>query len=178
MAALLEARDVSKVFGAGVVSKKSTYALQNASITINDERPSITAIAGECGSGKTTVARLLLGIIEPTSGQVFYKGQDLQKINRGAWKVSRREVQGVFQDPFEVYTPFYKVDNVLTTPIAKFYPGTGKAEARAMIEQALNAVGLRPEETLGRYPHQLSGGQRQRVLVARADLAAAHHYRR
>jgi peptide/nickel transport system ATP-binding protein len=168
MAALLEARDVSKVFGAGMVNKKMTYALQNATMSISDERPSITAIAGESGSGKTTLARLLLGIIEPSSGQVLYKGEDLQKIGRSAWKVFRREVQAVFQDPFEVFNPFYKVDNVLTTPIAKFYPGTGKAEARTMIEQALSAVGLRPEETLGRYPHQLSGGQRQRVMVARA----------
>jgi peptide/nickel transport system ATP-binding protein len=82
----------------------------------------------------------------------------------------RREVQAVFQDPFEVYNPFYNVDHVLTTPIGKFFPALSRSEERRMMEDALHAVGLRPEETLGRYPHQLSGGQRQRVMVARALL--------
>ena len=79
-------------------------------------------------------------------------------------------MQAVFQDPFEVYNPFYNVDHVLTTPVAKFYPKASKEEGVAMIEEALRAVGLRSDETLGRYPHQLSGGQRQRVMVARALL--------
>ena len=74
------------------------------------------------------------------------------------------------QDPYEVYNPFYKVDHVLTTPIEHFGLAKSKAEQRTMIEEALEAVGLRFEETLGRYPHQLSGGQRQRVMVARALL--------
>jgi peptide/nickel transport system ATP-binding protein len=82
----------------------------------------------------------------------------------------RREVQAIFQDPFEVYNPFYKVDHALTTPIECFEPKTPKAKARTMIEQVLATVGLRAEETLGRYPHQLSGGQRQRVMIARSLL--------
>jgi oligopeptide/dipeptide ABC transporter ATP-binding protein len=86
------------------------------------------------------------------------------------WKVFRREVQAIFQDPFEVYNPFYKVDHVLTTPVAKFNLADSRAEARDLIENALRGVGLRPEETLGRFPHQLSGGQRQRVMIARALL--------
>ena len=77
----------------------------------------------------------------------------------------------IFQDPFEVYNPFYQVDHVLETPIAEVRPGrVAQAEARALIEETLRAVGLRPDETLGRYPHQLSGGQRQRIMVARALL--------
>ncbi len=76
----------------------------------------------------------------------------------------------IFQDPYEVYNPFYRVDHVLTTPVSKFKLAATKADARAVIEEALQAVGLRPEETLGRFPHQLSGGQRQRVMVARALL--------
>src|SRR5207244_9946157 len=73
-------------------------------------------------------------------------------------------------DPYEVYNPFYRVDHVLTTPVAKFGLASSRAAARALIEDVLRAVGLRPEETLGRFPHQLSGGQRQRVMVARALL--------
>jgi peptide/nickel transport system ATP-binding protein len=79
-------------------------------------------------------------------------------------------VQAIFQDPYEVYNPFYRVDHVLTVPVAKFRLAPSRAAGRALIENALRAVGLRPEETLGRFPHQLSGGQRQRVMVARALL--------
>jgi oligopeptide/dipeptide ABC transporter ATP-binding protein len=170
MAPLLEARNVGKIFSGGLFSKKYSVALVSASLTIDNERPSITAIAGESGSGKTTLARLLLGITQPTSGQILYNGQDLRHLDGNQWRTFRREVQAVFQDPFEVYNPFYKVDHVLTTPIGKFYPQAGQAEARQMVEDALHTVGLRPEETLGRYPHQLSGGQRQRIMVARALL--------
>lgn len=170
MAALLEARNVGKTYGGGFLSRKQIVALESASLTIDDDRPSITAIAGESGSGKTTLARLLLGIVQPTSGQMLYKGQELRQLDAEQRRTFRREVQAVFQDPFEVYNPFYKVDHVLTSPIGKFYPRASQTEARTMMEDALHAVGLRPEETLGRYPHQLSGGQRQRIMVARALL--------
>jgi oligopeptide/dipeptide ABC transporter ATP-binding protein len=83
-------------------------------------------------------------------------------------KVFHREVQAIFQDPFEVYNPFHKVDRVLTTPVRKFGLARSEAEGRKLIHEALEMVGLRPEETMGRYPHQLSGGQRQRIIVARA----------
>jgi oligopeptide/dipeptide ABC transporter ATP-binding protein len=170
MGELLEAVQVSKVFdaGGGFFRREKTVALQNFSLTISDERPSIIAIAGESGSGKTTLARLLLGIIQPTSGDIVYQGKNLAHMSQEERKTFRREVQAIFQDPFEVYNPFYKVDHVLTTPVAKFKLAGSRAEARDLIENALRGVGLRPEETLGRYPHQLSGGQRQRIMVARA----------
>jgi peptide/nickel transport system ATP-binding protein len=82
----------------------------------------------------------------------------------------RRDVQVVFQDPYDAYNPFYKIDHVLAMPIESFGLAKNHRDGLALIEQALEAVGLRPEETLGRYPHQLSGGQRQRVMVARALL--------
>jgi peptide/nickel transport system ATP-binding protein len=82
----------------------------------------------------------------------------------------RREVQPVFQDPFDVFNPFYRIDHVLTKPVQKYGLASSGAEARALIEDALSRVGLRPKDTLGRFPHELSGGQRQRVMVARAVL--------
>jgi oligopeptide/dipeptide ABC transporter ATP-binding protein len=170
MAPLLEARNVSKIFGGGFLTRKQTVALEAASVAIEDAPPSITAIAGESGSGKTTLARLLLGITTPTAGAILYQGRDLRQLDGAQWRTFRREVQAVFQDPFEVYNPFYKVDHALLAPISKFFPKASNAETRRMMEDALQAVGLRPEETLGRYPHQLSGGQRQRVMVARALL--------
>jgi len=170
MTTLLEARHVTKVFGGGLFDRNTTVALEDFSLAIEGDRPSITAVVGESGSGKTTLARLLLGLATPSRGQVFYQGQDLRAMSQADWRAYRRDVQVIFQDPYEVYNPFYRVDHVLTTPVAKFKLAVTKADARALIEDALKAVGLRPEETLGRFPHQLSGGQRQRVMVARALL--------
>lgn len=171
MAALLEAKNVSKVFGGGRFSRTpGMVALDDFSFTVEDEPPTITAIVGESGSGKTTLARLLLGLTAPTSGGVLYRGKDLTHLTGEERKQFLRDVQVIFQDPYEVYNPFYKVDHVLSTPIEKFKLASNKQQARALMEETLNAVGLRPEETLGRHPHQLSGGQRQRIMVARALL--------
>jgi len=171
MTALLELRNVSKVFGGGgFFRQREVVALHDFSLSIDGELPSITAIVGESGSGKSTMANLLLGLETPTTGQVLYKGNDLRNIPRKEWRTFRRDVQAIFQDPYGVYNSFYKVDHVLTTPIAKFRLASSKEETRRLMEQALRAVGLRPEDTLGRYPHQLSGGQRQRTMVARTLL--------
>lgn len=168
MAVLLEARNVGKIYGGGLFSKKRTVALRPTSMGLPDSPPTITAVAGESGSGKTTLARLLLGMVKPTSGEIAYQGKPLSQMRAEERRRFRREVQAVFQDPFEVYNPFYKVDHALVQPVEKSFPELSRAEVREKIEDALQAVGLRPEETLGRYPHQLSGGQRQRVMTARA----------
>jgi peptide/nickel transport system ATP-binding protein len=171
MTVLLEARHVTKVFGGGGLRKSpGNVALHDFSFGVEAEPPTITAIVGESGSGKTTLARLLLGLAEPTSGEVLYRGKDLRNLSKDEHRRFLRDVQVIFQDPYEVYNPFYKVDHVLETPIRKFKLASSRAQARELMEETLNAVGLRPEETLGRHPHQLSGGQRQRIMVARALL--------
>ena len=167
---LIELRDVTKAFGGRGFRQRQMVALRDFSLAIDGDQPTIIAVVGESGSGKTTMARLLLGLETPTTGAVLYKGQDLRKCSRQDWRAFRRDLQAIFQDPFGVYNSFYKVDHVLTTPIAKFGLARSKEDERRMIEQALRAVGLRPEDTLGRYPHQLSGGQRQRTMVARTLL--------
>jgi len=166
--ALIEVRHVTKVFGGGLFDKTHTIALEDFSIAIEGEPPSITAVVGESGSGKTTLARLILGLLTPTSGEVLYRGKNLRKMSGEDWRAFRRDAQVIFQDPFEVYNPFYTVDHVLTTPVEKFHLAKSGRESRNLIEGVLRTVGLRPEETLGRHPHQLSGGQRQRIMVARA----------
>jgi peptide/nickel transport system ATP-binding protein len=171
MAALLEARNVTKVFGGGLLHKANvTVALSNFSLAINPEPPTITAIVGESGSGKTTLARTLLGLAMPTGGEVLYHGTDLRHLSKAERRHFLREIQVIFQDPYEVYNPFYKIDHVLETPIRKFRLASSAAARRNLVQETLRGVGLRPEETLGRYPHQLSGGQRQRIMVARAVL--------
>jgi ABC-type oligopeptide transport system ATPase subunit len=172
-APFLELRHVRRVYGGRGpfgLSQREVVALNDFSLTIDETNPSIVAVVGESGSGKTTMARLLLGLETPTSGEVLYRGTDLQKLKGAHVKEFRRDVQAIFQDPFAVYNSFYKVDHVLTTPLRKFKLAKSRDEERDLIEHALRAVGLRPEQTLGRYPHQLSGGQRQRTMVARSLL--------
>ncbi|MGO1075785.1 ABC transporter ATP-binding protein [Inquilinus sp. CA228] len=170
MADLLRLEHVSKTYTRGLVNAQSTVALSDISLTLKEDEPTIMTVAGESGSGKTTLAMLLLGFIAPSTGRIIYRGKDVSTL-RGKEKMAyRREVQAVFQDPFAVFNPFYTVDHLLTVPIRKFRLAASKADARAKMEEALTAVGLRPEDILGRFPHQLSGGQRQRINVARALL--------
>jgi oligopeptide/dipeptide ABC transporter ATP-binding protein len=170
MTPLIELRDVTKVFAGGALGQERKVALERFSFSVDLNRPSITAVVGESGSGKTTLARLLLGLVQPTEGEVLYKGRDLHGLSAAGRRDFRHHVQAIFQDPYEVYNPFYRVDHVLTTPVRKFRLARSATEGRAKIEDALRAVGLQPSEILGRYPHQLSGGQRQRIMVARALL--------
>ena len=171
MAKLLTLQTVSKIFGSeGLRKKDVTIAVDNVSFSIADDRPTITAIAGESGSGKSTLSLLMMGQLPPTTGQVLYRGKDLAKMTGQEKRALIREVQPIYQDPYAAYNPFYRVDHVLQMPIKRFGLAQSKDEGRHLIEQAMEKVGLRPAETLGRFPHQLSGGQRQRLMVARALL--------
>ncbi|MDR3472633.1 MAG: ABC transporter ATP-binding protein [Devosia sp.] len=163
MSALIHLEAATKAYG-------SFTALQPTTLTLSDSSASMTAIAGESGSGKTTLARIMLGFIDPSEGRVLYRGKNVATMSRTERREFRREVQPVFQDPFDVFNPFYRVDHVLTTPLRRYGLAKSGAEARALIEDALSRVGLRPADTLGRFPHELSGGQRQRIMVARAVL--------
>jgi peptide/nickel transport system ATP-binding protein len=169
---LLEIHNATKVFGGGGVlsSQPQVVALQNFNLTIDEAPATITTIAGESGSGKTTLANLILGFLKLTAGQILYRGIDIAAMNRQQMLAYRREVQAVFQDPFGVYNPFYRVEHIFNLVIRNFKLTRGKKQARAMIEAALNVVGLRGGEVLRKYPHQLSGGQRQRMMMARAYM--------
>lgn len=168
---LIQIQNVSKIYRSGLLNRSDvTVAVDNVTFTLSDDSPTITAIAGESGSGKTTLSLLMMGQISPDSGQVLYRGKNLASMNNEERTIMRREVQPIFQDPYAAYNPFYKVDHVLQMPIKHFNLAKTKAEAVGVIEQSMEMVGLRPAETLGRFPHQLSGGQRQRLMVARALL--------
>jgi peptide/nickel transport system ATP-binding protein len=167
---VLEARGLTKVFSQGLIRKQRLVALRDLSFVLPATRPVITAIAGESGSGKTTLARLVLGLLTPTAGQVLYNGKDIWRMGRGEWLTYRKQVQAIFQDPYEVYNPFYRVDHVLEMVVGEFKLAGSAAQGRRMIRETLEVLGLRPDEVLGKYPHQLSGGQRQRIMIARAFL--------
>ena len=171
MAKLLTVQNVSKIFGSeGFRKKDVTVAVDQVTFSLADDRPTITAIAGESGSGKSTLALLMMGQLPPNMGQVMYRGKDLARMSAEEKRALIREVQPIYQDPYAAYNPFYRVDHVLQMPIKRFGLAQSKAEGRRLIEDAMEKVGLRPAETLGRYPHQLSGGQKQRLMVARALL--------
>ncbi|MBN1582533.1 MAG: ABC transporter ATP-binding protein [Anaerolineae bacterium] len=167
---LLQVKDLTKVYSSGLIRKTANLALDRFNMSLFVERPKIVAIAGESGSGKTTLARLILGFLTPTSGQAIFQGQDIWHMSKEEWLGYRQRVQAIYQDPYEVYNPFYKVDHVLNMVIGTFHLTRNRDERRKIQEDALEIVGLRPTEVLGKYPHQLSGGQRQRVMVARAFM--------
>ena len=171
MGPLLEIKKATKIYGGGVFSAGPvTVALQDYDLTIDESPATITTIAGESGSGKSTLANLVLGFTDLTSGQIIYRGRDLAEMTAQERIGYRREVQAVFQDPYAVYNPFYRVKHVFDLIVRNFKMASSKAEARDMIEDALNVVGMRGEEVLEKYPHQLSGGQRQRMMMARAYM--------
>ncbi|MEZ4867263.1 MAG: ABC transporter ATP-binding protein [Caldilineaceae bacterium] len=171
MTALLEVRNAVKTFHSGPIwQRESTVAVDQLSFALTDEQPAITGVVGESGSGKTTLALLVMGNVKPDRGQIIYRGKDLAKMSSQERFQFRREVQPIFQDPFAAFNPFYRVDHVLAVPLARFGLADNDKAAIRQMHEALELVGLRPAETLGRFPHQLSGGQRQRIMVARALL--------
>ncbi|MCS7220262.1 MAG: ABC transporter ATP-binding protein [Anaerolineae bacterium] len=170
--ALLSVQNLTTIFesAGGLFSRRQVIAVDDISFSLPGDRPVLLTVVGESGSGKTTLARNILGLTRPTRGTILYRGRDLYKMSQAEWFAYRREVQPVFQDPYATYNPFYKIDRVLEIPIRKFRLASSKQEAQALIEEALQAVDLRPADVLGRYPHQLSGGERQRVMLARVYL--------
>ncbi|CAH1658081.1 ABC transporter ATP-binding protein [Chelatococcus asaccharovorans] len=161
---------VGKTFGGGLLGGPLKVALAPCSFLLESAAPRIVAVVGQSGSGKTTMARMILGFETPTTGSVRYRGRDLAHLPPDAARQFRREVQAVFQDPYGSFNPFYKVDRTLAQPLVSFGLARGRKAIYARMEEACAAVGLKAGEILGRFPHELSGGQRQRLMVARALL--------
>lgn len=164
---VLDIRNATKIYS---TSGEDVAALQDVSLQIAERPATITTIAGESGSGKSTLANAVLSFVTLTSGQIFYKGTDITQLTGRQQLDYRRQVQAIFQDPFGVYNPFYRVDHVFDMVIKRFKLASGKDEARSLVDDALARVGMRGDEVLEKHPHQLSGGQRQRMMFARALL--------
>jgi peptide/nickel transport system ATP-binding protein len=165
--ALLEVRDLVKhytrrrrVFAAPSVVR----AVDGVSFEIDEGET--FGLVGESGSGKTTTGRCVLRLIEPTSGDVRFKGQDVLRLSRGDLRRLRRDMQIVFQDPYSSLNPRMRVADIVEEPLVIHRLGA-KAERRARVRELFELVGLNPDH-LRRYPHEFSGGQRQRIGLARA----------
>ncbi|MGV2984419.1 ABC transporter ATP-binding protein [Microbacterium sp. AGC85] len=139
-------------------------AVNDVSLVI--PRGETVAIVGESGSGKTTTARMLLKVIEPTSGLIRFEGKDVSTLSRAETRDFRQRVQPIFQDPYSSLNPMFTIERLIAEPLEFYRRGSG-ADRRKRVRQLLDDVAL-PQSMLRRYPSELSGGQRQRVAIARA----------
>lgn len=169
MTSLLFANKLTKIFfkGAGLLKIK-IVAVNNVSFKIESIKPEIFVLAGESGSGKSTIANMILNFESPTEGKISYKGKDIAKISSNREKKKFMvEVQPVFQNPFDTFNPLKTVDTYLFETKANFMDNVSDKSSQDL-KRALEIVGLSLEQIQGKYPSELSGGQMQRVSIARA----------
>jgi peptide/nickel transport system ATP-binding protein len=164
---LLEVRAAGKTYSR---HGETTAAVSAMSLALPAEQPRLLTLAGESGSGKSTLAWMILGLLRPTSGRILYQGTDIYQARGADFRRFRRDVQAVFQNPFEVFNPFYRIDHAFDLALRQLGCSRRNPESRERIRDSLDAVQLDADEVLGRYPHQLSGGQLQRVSIARVVL--------
>ena len=164
---LLEVRHLVKHF----VRKQGLFrapsvvpAVDNVSFSI--EAGEMFGLVGESGSGKSTTGRCILRLIEPTSGEVLFRSEDVLRFSKSRMRLARRDMQIVFQDPYSSLNPRMRVGNIVEEPLIIHKLGS-KEQRRARVEELFRLVGLE-ESHLHRYPHEFSGGQRQRIGIARA----------
>lgn len=160
---MLTLEHVCKTYRTGAFGSGSLCAVDDVTFSVAPGQ--VLALIGESGSGKSTIGRMILGLTPVTRGRIAFDG-----VRVAASRAFYRRAQGVFQDPFSSFNPVFKADHVFATVREGFFPHESSVAWHAKLVRALDAVALRPDDVLGKYPHQLSGGQLQRVLVARALL--------
>jgi ABC-type oligopeptide transport system ATPase subunit len=164
---LVEVRNLVKHFdrGGGLLRARTIVrAVDDVSFDI--EEGETYGLVGESGSGKSTTGRCMLRLIEPTSGEVRFRGEDVLAYDRARMRAARRDMQMVFQDPYSSLNPRMRARDIVEEPLIIHRLGT-QSERRARVAELFGVVGLDPAH-LDRYPHEFSGGQRQRIGLARA----------
>lgn len=148
-----------------VKKEKIVHAVNDISFTI--KKGEVFGLVGESGCGKSTTARTIIRLLEPSGGHILYKGEDITHKNPKEMLKYRRNMQIIFQDPYASLNPRQRVKDIIMEPMLFHKIVLNKKEAEEKCIEILEKVGLRPEQA-GRYPHQFSGGQRQRIGIARA----------
>ncbi|MDO5424771.1 MAG: ABC transporter ATP-binding protein [Eubacteriales bacterium] len=161
---ILEVKDVKKWFPNAMRKKSFVKAVDGVSFCIR--RGETFGLVGESGCGKSTLSRLILSLYKPTEGQVFYRGENISHLSGARLRNVRREMQVIFQDPYESLDPYLDIEEIIREPLDIHKYGT-KEQKRERVEELCSLVGI-PTNLLTRMPHQLSGGQRQRVSIARS----------
>jgi oligopeptide/dipeptide ABC transporter ATP-binding protein len=168
----LRVQDLRKVFPAGrtgLWGKKDRFVHALDGVSFNLEKGDVLALVGESGCGKSTLALTLMGLEHPSSGQILMEGKDITHLNTADLKELRRNIQMVFQDPYESLNPLMTVRQIVAEPLGVHNLARSRMEREQKVCQALEDAGLKPAEIfLDRLPHELSGGQRQRVVIAAA----------
>ena len=164
---LVELDRVTVKFKAGTyLSRKTVTVLDEIDFSVSDGE--IVGVVGESGCGKTTLARVIAGIVKPAGGTVLFQGKDIWKLKGREYSEFRRSVQMIHQDPYTSLNPMHTIFTTLSRPILK-YGIVDRNSVEDYVAKMLSRVGLiPPEDFMYKYPHQLSGGQRQRVSIARA----------
>ena len=144
--------------------KGFVYALDDVSVSVNEGE--ILGLVGESGCGKTTLGRTILKLIEPTGGEIYFRGENITKLNSRQMKPLRQKMQMIFQDPYSSLNPRMKIGKIIAEPF-KIHNAAPKNDIEGKTKTLLETVGLSPEYA-ERYPHEFSGGQRQRIGIARA----------
>jgi len=165
---MLKIDNLSKIYKVGTFGGQELHAVDRASFDVEDGQ--IVSLIGESGSGKSTIGKMILGLIPISSGDISFNGMDVASLKSNAMKEYYRKVQGVFQDPFSSYNPIFKADRVFALIKDEFFPDVDDHEWSKKLDDCLKSVGLNPEIVLNKFPHQLSGGQLQRLLIARVLL--------
>jgi oligopeptide/dipeptide ABC transporter ATP-binding protein len=166
MSSFLVSENLKKYFPIRGIFRISGYLRAVDGVSIKIEKGETVGVVGESGSGKTTLGRLLLRLIDPTSGRIFFEGRDITSLSGKALRMLRREMQIVFQDPYTSLHPRMKVKDIIGEPLKIHFQAKEK-EIREKVADILRKVGMR-EEDMFKYPHEFSGGQRQRIVIARA----------
>ena len=159
---ILEVRHLKKYFK---TKHGMLHAVDDVNFTI--EKGKTLGVVGESGCGKSTTGRAILRLLEPTSGQVFFEGRDITKLNKWEMKKLRKDMQIIFQDPFSSLDPKMTVNEIIREPIILNKLIRDKSEIEKRVLELMSTVGL-AERLYGSYPHELDGGRRQRIGIARA----------